>query len=106
MQVYRELDVLAARPSQEEMQRMPHLLYGIVSAREAYSVGSWLEDAAGAIAEARAEGRTPILVGGTGLYFKALLEGLAPVPDIPPEIRAYWRARAETLGGSGLHREL
>jgi tRNA dimethylallyltransferase len=106
MQVYRELDVLAARPSQEEMQRVPHLLYGIVSAREAYSVGSWLEDAARAIAEARAEGKMPILVGGTGLYFKALLEGLAPVPDIPLEIRAHWRARAESLGGSELHREL
>jgi tRNA dimethylallyltransferase len=106
MQVYRELDVLAARPSREDMQRVPHLLYGIVSAREAYSVGSWLEDAAAAIAEARAEGRMPILVGGTGLYFKALLEGLAPVPDIPPEIRAYWRVQAETLRGSELHREL
>ena len=88
------------------MQRVPHRLYGIASAREAYSVGNWLEDAARAIAEARAEDRVPILAGGTGLYFKALLEGLAPVPDIPPEVRAKWRARAETLGASELHHEL
>ncbi len=106
MQVYRELDVLAARPSQADMQRVPHRLYGIASARAAYSVGNWLEDAARAIAEARSEGRLPILAGGTGLYFKALLEGLAPVPDIPPEVRAQWRERADTLGAGELHREL
>jgi tRNA dimethylallyltransferase len=106
MQVYRELDVLAARPTPADMQCVPHRLYGIVSASKAYSVGSWLEHAANAIAEARNEGRVPILAGGTGLYFKALLEGLAPVPDIPPELRAHWRARAETLGAGELHRDL
>jgi tRNA dimethylallyltransferase len=106
MQVYRELDVLAARPAQAEMKRVPHVLYGTVSASEAYSVGSWLEDASNATAEARSAGSMPILVGGTGLYFKALLEGLAPVPDIPPEVRAHWRAQAETLGAGELHLEL
>jgi tRNA dimethylallyltransferase len=106
MQVYRELAILAARPSQADMDRVLHRLYGIISARDAYSVGSWLEDAASAIAEAQREGRVPILVGGTGLYFNALLEGLAPVPDIPPEVRAHWRTRAETLGARELHREL
>jgi tRNA dimethylallyltransferase len=106
MQVYRELDVLAARPSQADMDRALHRLYGIISARDAYSVGSWLEDAARAIADAGSEGSVPILVGGTGLYFKALLEGLAPVPDIPPEVHAHWRAQAELLGTGELHREL
>jgi tRNA dimethylallyltransferase len=106
MQVYRELDVLAARPTQSDMERVPHLIYGTVSASNAFSVGSWLEHAANAIAEARNEGRVPILVGGTGLYFKALLEGLAPVPEIPPVVRAHWRARAEALGAGELHREL
>ena len=56
--------------------------------------------------DAKVEGRLPILVGGTGLYFKALTEGLAAVPDVPPEIRAHWRARAERIGTDGLHREL
>ena len=106
MQVYRELAVLTARPAETEMSLAPHRLYGTVSASEAYSVGSWLDDAAAAIAEAHDEGRVPILVGGTGLYFKALLEGLAPVPDIPLEVRAYWREQSETIGAEDLHRAL
>ncbi len=106
MQVYRELVILTARPTEAETSRVPHRLYGIVPAREAYSVGRWLDDAARAIGEAEGEGRVPILVGGTGLYFKALLEGLAPVPDVPPEIRKAWRERAEKVGAEGLYREL
>jgi tRNA dimethylallyltransferase len=106
MQVYRELAVLTARPGAGDMARVPHRLFGIVSAAEAYSVGHWLEQAARAIEEAEAEARVPILVGGTGLYFKALLEGLALVPDVPPEIRSAWRKQAESLGAEGLHREL
>ena len=66
---------------------MPHRLYGVVAASEAFSVGRWLEQAQAAIGEAVDEGRVPILVGGTGLYFKALLEGLAPIPDIPEMLR-------------------
>jgi tRNA dimethylallyltransferase len=106
MQVYRELCVLTARPSAADMTTIPHRLYGTVPGSEAYSVGRWLDDAAAAIAVARAEGRVPILVGGTGLYFKALLEGLSPVPDIPAEVRGYWRAQARELGPEGLYREL
>lgn len=106
MQVYRELTLLTARPTPVEEARVPHRLYGIIPAARSYSVGNWLEDAARAIAEAEREERVPILVGGTGLYFKALLEGLAPIPDIPPEIRQAWRAQAEELGAEGLHREL
>jgi tRNA dimethylallyltransferase len=106
MQVYRELAVLTARPSPEDEAVVPHRLYGFVPAREAYSVGRWLEDVSAAIAEAEGKGKVPILVGGTGLYFKALLEGLALVPDIPAPIRAYWREQAETLGSEGLYREL
>jgi tRNA dimethylallyltransferase len=106
MQVYRELAVLTARPSAADLGRAPHRLYGTVPAAETYSVGAWLEHAVHAIGEAELEERVPILVGGTGLYFKALLEGLAPVPDIPAEIRKVWRAKAETLGAEALHREL
>jgi len=106
MQVYRELTVLTARPTPDDEAMAPHRLYGMVPAREAYSAGSWRDDAATAIAEAQSEGRVPVLVGGTGLYFKVLLEGLAPVPDIPAEIRGHWREQAETLGAEGLYREL
>lgn len=106
MQLYRELAVLTARPSAADAERAPHRLYGTISAAEAYSVGSWLDDAARAIAEASDAGRVPILVGGTGLYFKALTEGLAPVPDVPREIREHWRERAEAQGAEQLHREL
>jgi tRNA dimethylallyltransferase len=106
MQVYRELAVLTARPSVEDESGVPHRLYGTVPAAEAYSVGRWVEDASKAVAAAEAEGRVPILAGGTGLYFKALLEGLAPVPGIPPEIRKFWRERKAALGAEGLYREL
>ncbi len=106
MQVYRELPILTAHPPAEALARAPHRLYGSIPAAEAYSVGRWLDDASAAIGAAEAEGRVPILTGGTGLYFKALGEGLAPVPDMPPEIRTFWRDRAAALGAEELHREL
>jgi tRNA dimethylallyltransferase len=106
MQIYSELHVLTARPSESEEASAPHRLYGTVSAAEAYSVGRWLEDVARAIEAANEAGSLPIIVGGTGLYFKALTEGLAPVPDIPPEIRTRWRDEADRLGRSGLLKEL
>ncbi|MGH6866480.1 MAG: tRNA (adenosine(37)-N6)-dimethylallyltransferase MiaA [Methyloceanibacter sp.] len=106
MQVYRELAILTARPTAEEMAAIPHRLYGTVPARVAYAVGRWLANARSAIEEAQSDGRLPILTGGTGLYFKALLEGLAPVPDIPDEIRSHWRVQSATLGPEGLHAEL
>jgi tRNA dimethylallyltransferase len=106
MQVYRELRILTARPTPAEEARVPHALYGHVSGAEAYSVGRWLADAAEAIAVARAAGRRPIVVGGTGLYFRTLLEGLSPIPAIPVEVRAKWRARAEKEPASALHRLL
>jgi tRNA dimethylallyltransferase len=106
MQVYRELAVLTARPWPAEEAGIPHRLYGTIPAAEAYSVGRWLADAEPAIASSQQEGRVPILVGGTGLYFKALTEGLAPVPDIPPEVRAYWREEGEKHGQEALHAAL
>jgi tRNA dimethylallyltransferase len=106
MQVYRELRILTARPSPEEEARVPHALYGFVPASEAYSVGRYVIDAARVIAAARAERRVPIVVGGTGLYFKALLEGLSPMPAVPEAIRARWRGEAQRLGAAALHRVL
>ncbi len=106
MQVYRDLRAITARPSADEEARVPHRLYGHVDAGENYSVGRWLRDAEAALDEIAAQGRVAILVGGTGLYFKALLSGLAAVPPIPPEIRAQVRARVQNEGVAPLYAEL
>ena len=106
MQVYAELSILTARPGDADLARAPHALYGHVPATEPYSVGRWLEDAGREIVAAQSAERVPIVVGGTGLYFEALLNGLSPVPPIPPAIRARWRAQAQRLGPERLHAEL
>jgi tRNA dimethylallyltransferase len=106
MQVYRDLKVITARPTAEDESRAPHLLYGHVDASENYSVGRFLADARGALAEAQRLRRMPIFVGGTGLYFKVLTHGLAAVPAIAPEIRAMVRGRVEAEGPAILHEEL
>jgi tRNA dimethylallyltransferase len=106
MQVYREAPILTAQPSAQDKARLPHLLYGHVSAREVYSVGRWREDATAALAEARAMNRTPIFVGGTGLYFTALTDGLADIPPTPPEIRDAARALLDDIGVEALHATL
>jgi tRNA dimethylallyltransferase len=106
MQVYRELRILTARPTPEEEARAPHHLFGHVSVTDAYSVGRWVADVEVALAACRDAGRRPIVVGGTGLYFKALLEGLAPVPPVAPDIRAHWRREAEVQGPGVLHGNL
>jgi tRNA dimethylallyltransferase len=106
MQVYRELRILSARPSVQEEARVPHALYGFVPAAEAYSAGRFVRDAATAIATARSAGRRPVIVGGTGLYFKALVEGLSPIPDIAGDVRDYWRRAGEERGAGALHSEL
>lgn len=106
MQVYRDLRIITARPTPEEEARVPHALYGHVDAAVNHSVGHWFRDAERAIAKARDDGRTPIFTGGTGLYFKALLTGLAAIPPIDPEIRGAFRARLDAEGVEALHAEL
>jgi tRNA dimethylallyltransferase len=103
MQVYRELAILTARPPPSELAHASHALYGFVSGAEPYSAGRYAADAAHAIDEARSRGRIPIIVGGTGLYFKVLLEGLSPVPAADPAVRAYWRAQAAKRPATELH---
>lgn len=103
MQVYRELRIITARPSVEDEALVPHALYGFVPASEAYSAGRYVRDVAEVLERAQREGLRPIIVGGTGLYFMALLEGLSPVPPIPDNVRAHWRAEAERLGAAELH---
>lgn len=106
MQVYRDLRILTARPTPEEEARVPHRLYGHVDAAENYSVGRWCVDVQAVLAGVEAARRLPILVGGTGLYFKALTQGLAAVPPTPPEVRAAVRARLAEVGPEVLHAEL
>lgn len=104
MQVYREAPILTAQPSAADKARAPHLMYGHVGAREVYSVGRWRDDAIAALATL--EGRTPIFVGGTGMYFMALTDGLAAIPAIPPEVRDAARALLEEIGVEELHARL
>lgn len=106
MQVYRDLHIITARPSPEDEARAPHRLYGHVDAGENYSVGRWCRDVTVALAETAAQGRVPILVGGTGLYFKALTSGLAAVPPIPADIRTHVRGRLQSEGVAPLFAEL
>ena len=106
MQVYRDLRILTARPSPEEEARVPHRLYGHVDATENYSTGHWCVDAGEAIAAAERDGRLPIMVGGTGLYFKTLTQGLAAVPPIPPDVRSAVRGRLEREGVAPLYADL
>lgn len=106
MQVYRDLRIITARPTQDEEARVPHRLYGHVDAAVNFSAGAWVADAAKTLEEAQTEGRLPIFIGGTGLYFKALTAGLSVVPPIPTDIREDVRARLERNGVEALHAEL
>lgn len=106
MQVYAELRILTARPSPEDEAAVPHRLYGTVPAATRYSVGAWLGDVAAALRAAREEGLLPIVVGGTGLYFKALTEGLAAVPPIPSDVRERVREETQGLSARELHARL
>ncbi|WP_184150643.1 tRNA (adenosine(37)-N6)-dimethylallyltransferase MiaA [Amaricoccus macauensis] len=87
-QVYACWRVLSARPDEEDLKRAPHRLFGHVAATRRYSTGDWRRAALDAIAVAQRDGLRPIVVGGTGLYFSALTDGLADIPSIPPEVRA------------------
>lgn len=106
MQVYDTLRVLTARPSEAEMEDVPHLLYGHVPALRACSTGDWLREVAARLPVLKAEGRLPVIVGGTGLYFKALMGGLSDMPAISGEIRSRLRLRLQQEGTLGLHAEL
>ncbi|MCF1710013.1 tRNA (adenosine(37)-N6)-dimethylallyltransferase MiaA [Tabrizicola sp. J26] len=102
LQVYGCWRILTARPSEAEETALPHRLYGHVGRDQTYSVGHWLRDMVGVIAE----GRRPVIVGGTGLYFAALTEGLAEIPAVPPEIRAEADARMAERGVAAMAGEL
>ncbi len=105
LQVYRELRILSARPTDDELHEAPHRLYGHVSGLDSYSVAHWLADAKREIAAAWAAGKLPVITGGTGLYFMALERGLAEVPPIALEIREKWRSFEGDLHGELLRRD-
>jgi tRNA dimethylallyltransferase len=106
MQVYGDLRILSARPDETDMARAPHKLFGHVSVTSPYSVGHWLDEARVHQKQSRSCGALPIFVGGTGLYFRALTEGLMRLPDIPDAVRSHWRLRLNEVGAPGLYRVL
>ncbi len=104
-QVYADLAILSARPSAEEMGDIPHRLFGHIDGAQACTAPRWAAEAKAQIAAAQEQGRLPILVGGTGLYIRTLLDGIAPVPDIDPDIRATVRALPVAEAHSALTQE-
>ncbi len=102
-QVYSELRIVSARPTARDEALVPHCLFGHVSGGTAYSTGAWVEDVCQVLAEVEALGKRAIFVGGTGLYYHALLEGLSEIPEIDEAVRQHWRAEARRLGAEALH---
>jgi tRNA dimethylallyltransferase len=104
--IYRGMDIGTAKPTPAELARVPHHLIDIVDPQERYSAARFVADATQAIDSIQARGGTPLLVGGTMLYLKAMLEGMDEMPAIPPEVRTELDARMKTLGSAALHSEL
>ena len=106
MQVYAVLDVLTARPTDEDLNAAPHCLYGHVHPSAPWSTGAWVREVEALIRSGMFDGRPAVFVGGTGLYFHALLGGLSQMPEIPVHLRERWRYRLAEEGASRLHRLL
>ena len=87
MQVYKQLKILTARPNKEEQKKIKHHIYGLVDLNKKFSTGQWLKEVTKKIKEIKKRKKIPILVGGTGLYFQSLIEGLVKIPEIPPKFR-------------------
>lgn len=104
--IYRGMDIGSAKPTAEELAQAPHRLIDIRDPAESYSAADFRADALREMAAITAEGKIPLLVGGTMLYFKALLEGLSPLPAADPEVRAQIEKQAQELGWEALHRQL
>lgn len=106
MQVYDGLPILTAQPPEEDKQLVPHKLYGHMHPNDACSAGNWREIVEPLIHTILSEGKSPIIVGGSGLYIKSLMEGLSPIPDIPQEVRDAVVERYEKLGAEQFYAEL
>lgn len=105
-QVYADFPCITAQPTAEEQAQCPHHLYGFLPTEAKISAGQWVAKAMDKVRELTDRGKMPILVGGTGLYFKALLEGIAEIPPVDPAISARWSAECEALGPVLLHKGL
>ncbi len=106
MQVYRDLFILSARPSEAEQEGVPHHLFGHTDGAVNHSVGRWLAELAPVLEDLAAREKVPVIVGGTGLYFKALTQGLSAIPPVPEAVRAQVRGEAEGLDSAALHARL
>lgn len=106
MQIFDGLPILTAQPSEDEKQEIPHKLYGTLHPNEPCSAGNWREMVLPIIEETLQNNQTPIVTGGTGLYIKALTDGLSPIPDTPEHIRQKTMETYETLGPEKFHAEL
>ena len=99
MQVYKELKILSARPSIKDYQKIKHYLFGFRGVKKKFSTGDWLKLANQKVLEIKKRKKVPILVGGTGLYFKTLTEGLVSIPNIPIKFREKVRSLYKKIGG-------
>jgi tRNA dimethylallyltransferase len=106
MQVYRHFDIGTAKPPPEARARVPHHLIDVVAPEEGYSAGRYVADALAVLRDLAERGRTPVLCGGTGLYFRALLSGLAPIPPVPGAVQAEVEAELAAGGSAAAHAEL
>lgn len=106
VQVYKDLEILSSRPSSEALLKVPHKLYGFLDAHETCSAGLWRSLVLKEIQECYQKGKLPIIVGGTGLYLKILIEGLSPIPQIEENIRTLAREKAKDEGIQSLYNDL
>ena len=106
MQVYKELQILSARPKVKDYQNIKHYLYGFQSVKKNFSVGNWLKLSKKKITEIKKKKKVPILVGGTGLYFKSLTDGLIKIPDIPIRVRNKIRLLNKKIGQEKFYKKL
>ena len=106
MQLYADLSILTARPSKAEMQDIPHHLYGVLDGGHRASVAAWLELAATAMTAIRARGKMPIIIGGTGMYLDAAVNGIAPIPDVPANIHEDCITLFDAIGGAAFRQKL
>ena len=105
-QVYADFPIITAQPGSRERAACPHRLYGFLSSEEKISVGVYLEHARESIAKALAAGKVPVLVGGTGMYIRSLIEGIAEIPSVPADVSSHWLCRCQKEGSAALHRLL
>ena len=106
MQIYKEISILTSRPSSNDEKIIKHHLYGFVSPKKKFSTGHWLEIVIKKIKEQWKKGKIPIVVGGTGLYFKALVEGLVKIPEIPTKLRTSIRKLHRKIGQKKFYSKL